>query len=570
MAHREARRTGRVVPATILTLAMSVALLTETALPAAAADAIAIPSTGTLFGAYTKPMTGWAKADVQAAVSGLESDLGRTLDIDHHYYPWGTNFPSWKETWDRDNGRSSMISWGGTYSSEINAGDHDAWMQARADAVRAFGSDVLIRYFWEVDADPTAPKAGSPADFIAAWRRIHGIFESRGATNVQWVFCPTAWSFATGEAQSYYPGDGYVDWICADGYNWAPQRPNTNWTSFQQIFAPFYNWASTKAKPLMVGETGTEERNPGEKAAWFNGARSTLKNTYPKIKAFMYFNSIASAWFGGEYEWIVNSSTSSYNAYKDMAADPFFNTRTVAPPDPPDPPDPPATFQLTVTASAGGTVTSEPAGITCQQGSVTGCSGEFDNGSDVTLTPASDEGYRPAGWTGACADSGASCTLAMTKSRTAGAAFIEELPHRPDAAVGTSAARLVGEAVVNTDGAQQTAFSRIRRRRSKRFVLALQNTGISDDALAVQGPGRAGKFRIRYFDNGVNVTAAVADGTYLSPTLSQDQEHRLDIVVKPKRRARRGRASFGLTVTSVGDPSRLDVPRIKVVLRRRG
>ena len=39
------------------------------------------------------------------------------------------------------------------------------------------------------------------------------IYDAEGATNVQWVWDPQAAAFCSGHAQSYYPGDAYVDWI---------------------------------------------------------------------------------------------------------------------------------------------------------------------------------------------------------------------------------------------------------------------------------------------------------------------------------------------------------------------
>jgi len=46
----------------------------------------------------------------------------------------------------------------------------------------------------------------SPANFIAAWRHIHDIFVARGATNVEFVWCPSAYGFVTGTAQKSDPG----------------------------------------------------------------------------------------------------------------------------------------------------------------------------------------------------------------------------------------------------------------------------------------------------------------------------------------------------------------------------
>jgi beta-mannanase len=281
----------------------------------------AVGGSGTLFGAYVQPTGGWTQAKFKAAINGLEADIGRKLDIDNHYYKWGEAFPNWKEPWDFQNGRIPLISWGSTYTSQVNSGSQDAWIRARADEVKALGKPVLLRWFWEMDAmaAEVQEKAGTPAQFISAWRRIVNIFNNRGATNVQWAWCGSAWLFTTGRAQTFYPGDAYVDWICADGYNW-PDK----WREFNDIFADFYAWAGPKPHRLMVAETGSVEGTVGQKGQWVTNARNAVKNSMRDIKAFVYFDSLSSSWSGGQFDWRVDTTLPSYDAYKNMAADSYF------------------------------------------------------------------------------------------------------------------------------------------------------------------------------------------------------------------------------------------------------
>jgi endoglucanase len=255
----------------------------------------------------------------------MEAAIGRKLNIDHLFYPWTTVFPGWRQSWDLANGRIPMISWGSTNLSQVVNGSSDATIRDRANALAALGGPVMLRWFAEMDADHFAGhEIASPSQFVTAWRHMHDIFVSRGATNVQWVWCPNAYAFSTGEAQQFYPGDAYVDWICADGYNWAPARPNSQWVSFQNIFTSFYAWGAPKAQPLMIGETGVLENAPGDKAAWITAMGTTVKTTYPEIKALVYFDAYATANFGGWYDWRLDTSTSSFNAFKALAADPYF------------------------------------------------------------------------------------------------------------------------------------------------------------------------------------------------------------------------------------------------------
>ncbi|MCU0619988.1 MAG: InlB B-repeat-containing protein [Gemmatimonadales bacterium] len=74
--------------------------------------------------------------------------------------------------------------------------------------------------------------------------------------------------------------------------------------------------------------------------------------------------------------------------------------------------------QLTVTATGGGAVTSNPAGIDC--GAT--CTASFDDGAYVTLTPTPTAEHEFVEWTGDCTGSGG-CSLTMDQAHTVGATF---------------------------------------------------------------------------------------------------------------------------------------------------
>ncbi len=279
-----------------------------------------VPEYGALLGAYGKPKDGdWTKAGVQRRFNKLESLAGRSFDIGHYYYGFTATFPSWRERWHRDNDRVPLVSWDAKTSTQVTAGQHDATIRARADNVKAHQDPVLIRYGWEMAEGVNHAAAGSATEFKAAWKHIVSIFRSRGANNAQFVWCPTAWSFHSGGAQQYYPGDEWVDWICADGYNWAPRKAGDPWREFGEIFDAFYSWGAPRNKPLMVAEFGVQEGTAGRKADWFRAVPQTLQNEYPDIKAIVYFDS------DNPYPWWMDTSSSSVVGFKDMALDPYLN-----------------------------------------------------------------------------------------------------------------------------------------------------------------------------------------------------------------------------------------------------
>jgi len=159
-----------------------------------------------------------------------------------------------------------------------------------------------------------------------------------------WVWCPVSLNFypPSGQtssdpelapnhainpigAQPSYPGDDVVDWMCADGYNWAPNKPGTRYEPFQELFQAFYNWSVPHNKPLMVGETGVMENNPGDKANWIKAMHVALTQHYPNIVAWLYFDTQNAN--GLNNEWWLESDPESYSEWKAMAADPYFNVK---------------------------------------------------------------------------------------------------------------------------------------------------------------------------------------------------------------------------------------------------
>ncbi len=281
--------------------------------PAQSASTLA-PDNGVLFGAWVGQRGDATHYD---AVLRFESQIGRQLEIDMHYRNWNNRF--WgEEALDIAAGRIPFITWdvrGEGQAVDINAGVHDTLIREKADAIEALGGRVLLRW----GAEMNGGRYGPAAEYIAAWKRIQGIFAAQGATNVEWVWCPMAWSFVSGTAPAYYPGDANVDWICADGFNWYPAMPP--WKSFTKIFEAFYEWGSKHGKPLIIGEVGTMEdpAMPGRKAAWFDSIVPALK-AWPAIKAIVYFHSVSPK----GYTFWADTSTSALTAFRRLASDPYL------------------------------------------------------------------------------------------------------------------------------------------------------------------------------------------------------------------------------------------------------
>jgi len=284
-----------------------------------------VPRTGLLLGAYVDPDDAWrGNDDVFAKIDAFEALIGRPLAIALHYYDWADVFPSGLEQWDLAGDRIPLISWRGTRLDAINSGRYDSLIRARARSVKSLGAPVFVRWGWEMNGNWFA-HAGAlnmpdgPAKFVAAWRRIHKIFDAAGAKNVVWVWCPNAQSTPDEEWNQwgrYYPGDAFVDWVAIDGYNWGTTQSWSTWQNLADIVRPFYRDYAGR-KPIMISETASAEAG-GDKAAWIRNAQTTLIRDFPKVKAMLWFE------VAKEADWRVESSAASLAAFRSLAQDSHF------------------------------------------------------------------------------------------------------------------------------------------------------------------------------------------------------------------------------------------------------
>ena len=139
---------------------------------------------------------------------------------------------------------------------------------------------------WTTVPTSAAPRnsggGGTRTEYAAAYRHIVDRFRAKGVTNVVWAWTVSGW-YATDPSKAWsleqlWPGAGYVNIIMWDPYN----HSASNWRSFSQIVAPFYNAirggvldrvdSSAKRLPLGLGEYGciADSRRP----AWLRPSRA--------------------------------------------------------------------------------------------------------------------------------------------------------------------------------------------------------------------------------------------------------------------------------------------------------
>jgi beta-mannanase len=343
------RRVPRAATALLLLAGLAGALtVSARAFPPAASPGQAplTPSAAWL-GAWVQPAS-FSRQAQQAAVLELERQIGRRLAIDHTYVPWGTGI-GWRPAWDVSLDRIPLITIGnGGNTAEVAQGRHDVYLRRLSEAVRELGKPVFLRYAHRMDLPSAGSWVGTPASYVAAWRHVHEIF---AGLPVSWVWTPTAAAFSGDAADRFYPGDDYVDWVAADGYNAFGCGGQARWAELSEVFGDFYAWGSARGKPLMIAEAGSTEdpANPGRKAAWFDNAARQLATEMPNVQALVYFDA------GKTCDYRVDTSTRSLAAFKRLAQDQHFQTRPLPPTT-----TPPSTTRPTATTRRPAPTTTAP------------------------------------------------------------------------------------------------------------------------------------------------------------------------------------------------------------------
>ena len=212
----------------------------------------------------------------------------------------------------------------GAFLPAINAGEYDAFFREWAEAAKADGLRVLLRFGFEFNGDWFTWSRDAEA-FVAAWRRVHDIFCRAGADNVEWVWAPNVVScpdVPDNDMHRYYPGDDAVDWIGVDGYNFGEHHDEWHhWQSFDDVFRQVLTDFAKRYpdKRVMITEFGCAPGEDGQREAWIREAFADLQR-YPQVAAVIWFNLDKRR--EGEPDWRIDVSEASLRAFNETFAAP--------------------------------------------------------------------------------------------------------------------------------------------------------------------------------------------------------------------------------------------------------
>jgi mannan endo-1,4-beta-mannosidase len=281
------------------------------------------------------------------AVTKFEEDAKKSVSLVQFFQPFANcasspcsfySFPTAPLEDIREHGAIPVLSWSSQsipstteepdfQLSDVIAGNYDEYIRGFAESARSWGHPFFLRFNWEMNGDwfpwSEGVNGNLPGEYVAAWRRVHDIFATVGASNVTWIWCP----FVDPKAEltslgSQYPGDSYVDWSCLDGYNWGrnPVAPK-GWKSFDEQFESTYREVVERiapSKPMMIGEVGSSEQG-GSKPAWIADALAKVPSRYQRVRALLWFDK-----FDSGMDWPIETSAAATDAFAQGIQDPMY------------------------------------------------------------------------------------------------------------------------------------------------------------------------------------------------------------------------------------------------------
>jgi hypothetical protein len=302
----------------VLVLVVAAALLGHTPrTPADAPSAGAEGCGGTAAQNGCRPLLGVStQFATSGALAAAEQTLGRRVDIVYRFHDLDDAIPDEAERRATSAGRTLHVSvdsriFGSSGTvvrwADVAAGAYDDVLSRQARGIAGLPGRVFVTFEHEPEQAAKANR-GTPQDYVAAWRHVHQVFDSQGATNVTWVWVVMGWLPGLQRAALMWPGNAYVDWVGFDAYNGAGCGRGavdvSKWRSFTEAVAPPYQWLVTHGPsygieadtPLMIGETGSVP-HPSEEvrtADWFAQIPASLQSL-PRIRAVTFWDSVIGA-----------------------------------------------------------------------------------------------------------------------------------------------------------------------------------------------------------------------------------------------------------------------------------
>jgi beta-mannanase len=278
-----------------------------------------------------------------------QSEFGRYPAVWHVWSDWGgpnKDFPTSLMnqiyakghmiplvTWEPlDPNNPSCANW--SNDKILNTTTYNTYIKNWADAAKSFGHTVLVRFahemngYWFVWGASNCGPSNSPTMYKQMWQKVVNIFRTEGATNVKFVWNPSA----SAKIMAYYPGNSYVDYAGITAFNWAGYL-GLPWKTMVAAFnGSMKKFAAGRiTKPVIAVEMGSapDQSNCGSppctKSDWITTGYPAVYAKWPRIKAIVYFNvNMLPITHGDQPDWTLETPADAKPAYAAIAAMPKF------------------------------------------------------------------------------------------------------------------------------------------------------------------------------------------------------------------------------------------------------
>lgn len=263
-----------------------------------------------------RPWLGAWAHDYPQAGSGVknqivyhEQRIGRQVDLVKEYKTQGGQLSADDKYFINRPGTYLVMTWKPASNFGAGAGGTAAVnsdIDAMADSIKSVAPKKIFLSVWHEPENDVSPgtsacssaqgNAGSPAQYRAMWANVRSRFDARSVKNVVWTFMPMGYSGWNCLEKDMWPGNNLVDWIMWDPYG---SGDNDSWN---KTISPFYNWMTNNtdsshaytSKVWGIAETSIHWHAAESSAASFwQGAKTALEaNTFPRLKAYMVFDSL--------------------------------------------------------------------------------------------------------------------------------------------------------------------------------------------------------------------------------------------------------------------------------------
>ena len=191
---------------------------------------------------------------------------------------------------------------------------------AYARGVKALKRPVMVAYHHEPEAS-TSRRFGSSEQFKGAYRKVVSIFNAQGASNVEWTWQMTAYSFRAKAsdrraAARWYPGNSVVDNVGGDAYSWGNCWSGGGWVSPAKLAAPVVAFAKARGKKASLPEFGAV--SDPRRAQWLRDLHKYLVQNRGVMTAAFYFNNGPKGPGINNCSWPLRTAA-EFDAYGDIA-----------------------------------------------------------------------------------------------------------------------------------------------------------------------------------------------------------------------------------------------------------